>query len=195
MTSIMHPGTYARVNAVQARQELATAANILRGTDIEPPKPLDGMVRIPEMSGPDSPDNPWFVAPGRGGNGQAAMTHATKAVDKITAALTVGSQLGAGSVRALESALQEAQAGVRYLEAPSDLPLAPGQATLQFDAATMWLNLAVNLIDLDMRGGGTIPMPRPGTPPTDPTTPPVTILPVPGPGDPGSPITIKPLEA
>lgn len=181
MTSIMHPGTYARVNAVQAKQSLQEAASVLRH---DGPMPFDGAkVGIPEHNGPDSPDNPWFIKPQHGGSAgfpnpyQIATQHANDAMDKLTTALGVQSELSTGAVTALNQARREALAGVHALTDTAGLHDGRGIA-LTFDASSMWIDLAVNLIDLDMKGG----------------RPPVTILPVPGPGEPGSPITIKPID-
>lgn len=158
MTSIMHPGTYARMNAVQARQALADAATVLRtGTSVEPGMPSIG---VPAD--------------------QAAILHAHRGIRHIETSLGVQDQVSAGVVTALTAARDQASAGVRYLEATDTLPVQGGHVPGVFDAATMWLDLAVNLIDLDMNGGrpqpAPAPAPRPGTPPM----PPVTILPVPG---------------
>lgn len=169
MTSIMHPGTYARMNAVQAKQALADAATVLRtGTSVNPGQPSIG---VPAD--------------------QAAILHAERGIRHIGTALGVQNQVSSGVVTALNAARDQASSGVRYLQTGDALPVDRNQVPGIFDAATMWLDLAVNLIDLDMRGGRpgtTIPVPRPGTPPM----PPVTTMPV-RPGEPGSPITILPV--
>lgn len=159
MTSIMHPGTYARVNAIQAKQSLQDAATTLRN---DRPKPL----HAPAI---DS----GFIPPYMN-----ATRLATAGVSKLDAALGMRNDLSHGVVTALESARATALDGVRSLGDTKGLHDGRSIA-LTFDASAMWIDLAVNLIDLDMRGG----------------RPPVTILPVPGPGEPGFPVTIKPIAS
>jgi hypothetical protein len=154
MTSIMHPGTYARLHAVQAKQSLSDAATVLRN-DL-PTEPIEkGRVGIPEHNGPDSPDNPWFIGrpnPDFIDPAQQATIHANTGISHITTALGVESELSAGVVTALNRAREDALTGVRILNpAPNEL-WDTSAAPLRFDASTMWLDLAVNLLDLDMRG-------------------------------------------
>lgn len=156
MTSIMHPGTYARVNAVQAKQALADAATVLRtGTSLDPSKPS---IAVPAD--------------------QAAVLYAERGIRHITTSLGVGNKVSAGVVTALSAARDQASAGVRHLGTADQLPVHGGQAPGLFDAATMWLDLAVNLIDLDMRGGRT-PQPAPITILPLPVDVPATTMPVP----------------
>lgn len=156
MTSIMHPGTYARMNAIQARQSLVNAATVLHnGGPLEPGKPSIG---VPAE--------------------QAALMHAEKGMRHLRTALGVEGQLSRGAVTALSAARDQAAVGVRHLGSPTSALVDRTHVGQQFDAATMWLDLAINLIDLEMRAprpGATTPSPRPGTPPM----PPVTILPLP----------------
>ena len=190
MTSIMLPSTYAAQLATQAQDRLAQAARIVRSSD--GPRPFEptpiGRIGIPEENGPDSPDNPWFVAPKPIMPpylpNNAAMRLAGGAVTTIDQALALGSQLSSGVTTAFQRAKDEALAGVRMLQSDPRLPVAPDQPALQFDAAGMWLGLAKNLLTLDE-----------GRPFPPVVHPPVTIQPVPGPGEPGSPITIKPIDA
>ncbi|MCB0877829.1 MAG: hypothetical protein KDC46_02460 [Thermoleophilia bacterium] len=168
MTSIMHPGTYARIHATNASQALKAASQALRG-------PGEGMVGIPERSGPDTPDNPWFVDPAERilDNGLVARAQSSIALKELTAALSVSRELSSGVVTALTNAQEQATAGHTMLvNPPTDVRIDRNNIALQFDAGSMWADLAVQLIDLDMRGGR--PTPGPGG-----ELPPVTILPVP----------------
>lgn len=191
MTSLMPPTVYATRLATTAQDRLAQASNLVRNDGPRPFEPTPIRVGIPEHNGPDSPDNPWFVSPKPimppYVPNDAAVRLAGGAVTAIDQALALGSQLSAGVTTAFQRAKDEALAGVRMLESGSQLPIAPGQSAMQFDAASMWLGLAKNLMTL----GNDRPVP-PVHPPV--VRPPVTILPVPGPGEPGSPITIKPLD-
>ena len=177
MTSVISPWAYAAQLATQAQERLATAANLLR-SDV--PRPFEPVVGIPEHNGPDSPDNPWFVAPQPiippVMQNTAALRLAGGAVTAIDQALAMGTALSSGVRSAFERAKDEALAGVRTLQSPADTPVDKRQVPLQFDAAGMWLGLAKNLLELDR-----------GMQPTQP--------PVPTPGDPGLPITVKPLDA
>ncbi len=192
MTSMMPPSHYATQLATQAQDRLARASTLLRSGD--GPRPLEPTpirIGIPEQNGPDSPDNPWFVSPKPimpphvPNNG--AVRLAGGAVTAIDQALALGSQLSSGATTAFQRAKDEALAGVRMLQSDPRMPIAPGQPAMQFDAAGMWLGLAKNLLTLDNRQ----PVPRVHPPVV---RPPVTIQPVPGPGEPGSPITIKPID-
>jgi hypothetical protein len=191
MTSIISPWAYASQLATQAQDRLTQAATIVRGQGPRPFEPTPDLnVGIPEHNGPDTPDNPWYIAPKPIAPPQlpnsAALRLAGGAVTAIDQALGLGAQLSNGVTLAFTRAKDEALAGVRMLETDPQLPIAPGSSALQFDAASMWLGLAKNLLTLDHGQ----PMP-PVRPPV--VHPPVTIQPVPGPGEPGSPITIKPI--
>lgn len=191
MTSIISPWAYATQLATQAQDRLTQASTALRSGD--GPRPLNPApirIGIPEQNGPDSPDNPWFVSPKPIMPpylpNNAALRLAGGAVTAIDQALGLGNQLSAGVTTAFQRAKVEALAGVDMLQTDPRMPIAPGNPALQFDAAGMWLGLAKNLLTLDH--GQPVPPVRPPV-----VHPPVTILPVPGPGEPGSPITIQPI--
>jgi hypothetical protein len=145
MTSIMHPGTYARLHAVRAQDQLALASLQLRG--VTP--------RNDGMPGTGLPVEPT----------SAAAAHATHAATLITTALEMQNQLSAGVVTALGGARDEARSGAQLLTSPpANVRIDRLAVALQFDAASMWLGLATNLIDLDMRGPVA---PRPTDPPME----------------------------
>jgi hypothetical protein len=179
MTSIIHPAVYASQLATKAQEELSSASSSLFQA---PPRPMHPTptIGIPERSGPDTPDNPWFV--GNRPNPpmpirtpfQQATIHARNAVEIIGNALTLGAsdQLSRDVLNAFGRAKQQAEVGLRELTAKTMVPLNPSRVKLNFDGAGLWLDLARNLIDLEL---GRTPAPV-------------------APGEPGSPITIKPLE-
>ncbi len=193
MTSIISPWAYASKLATQAQDRLVQASQIVRSGDA--PLPLGagpiGRIGIPEENGPDSPDNPWFVSPDPvmppQTRNDAALRLAGGAVTAIDQALGLGNQLSSGVTLAFQRAKQDALSGVQMLQSDPNLPIAPGQSALQFDSASMWLGLAKNLLTLD--SGQHVAPPVVVRPPV--TTLP---LPAPAPGEPGSPITIKPID-
>lgn len=197
MTSIISPALYATQLASRAQQSLKTASGVLDGT-IEMPVPLNDLARvgIPEQNGPDTPDNPWFVGPGRPNPAlpvrtpfQFAASHARDAIKSIDSALALGSNdsLARDVLSAFGSARQQAEAGLRELTAQTTLPVNPKRVALQFDGAGLWLGLAKNLIHLH---SGSVVRPPVTTLPVRPTEPTVPVVP----GEPGSPITISPIE-
>jgi hypothetical protein len=188
MTSIISPALFATQLASRAQQSLKTASDVLDGT-IEVPVPLNdlGRIGIPEQNGPDTPDNPWYVGPGRPNPAhpvrtpfQFAAAHANEAIQAIDSALALGSNdsLARDVLSAFGNARHQAEAGLLELTAKSMAPVDPKHIVLQFDGASLWLGLAQNQIHLH---SGTV------------VRPPVTTLPV-APGEPGSPITISPIE-
>ncbi|MCW2922945.1 MAG: hypothetical protein JWM98_349 [Thermoleophilia bacterium] len=172
MTSLLPPYVFALAQASQASTALANAAVTARDAELgrSPlPDAAPGLVRIPEMSGPDSPDNPFFVAPEptvpATGLARAAI-YGEQGIGHIDQALAVGTQLSAGVVTAFTNARSEALLGVESIRKGAASLLAPGAVALKFDAAGLWLGMARNLLQLE--NGGI-------------TRPPVTILPVPTP--------------
>lgn len=171
MTSIIAPWAAATRLASTAQARLADASRELRHQAPPRPIPVDEFrVGIPEHSGPDAPDNPWFIAPPVDERPAAespvaiARSKAAEAVANIDRAIALGSGLSAGTVLAFTRAREEALLGVRSLSShPMELQDAK-EAALQFDAAGLWLGLAKNLIAL---GNNTLPLPI-GTP--DPIT-------------------------
>ena len=197
MTSIISPALYATQLTSRAQQSLKTASDVLDGT-IKVPVPLNdlGRVGIPEQNGPDTPDNPWYVGPGRPNPAlpvrtpfQFAAAHAQEALQAIDSALALGSNdsLARDVLSAFGNARHQAEAGLRELTAKSMVPVDPKHVVLQFDGAGLWLDLAKNLIHLH---SGSVVRPPVTTLPVEPTEPTVPVAP----GEPGSPITISPIE-
>lgn len=188
MTSMISPWLHASQLATQAQDRLTQASALLRSGDtVRPTNPSPIRVGIPEQNGPDSPDNPWFVSPDKApaqSRPSRAVMLAGGAVTAIDQALAMEAQLSSGVTTAFRRAKDEALSGLEMLDRDPQLSVAPGRPELQFDAASLWLGLAKNLIELD-RG-------RPTDPPVV-IRPPV-IRPLPAPGDPGSPITIQPIS-
>jgi hypothetical protein len=173
MTSIISPWAYATQLATQAQDRLTQAATIVRSN--VGPRPFeptpDLQIGIPEQNGPDSPDNPWFIAPkpiAPPVPNSAALRLAGGAVTAIDQALGLGASLSSGVTTAFTRAKEEALSGVRMLEAGPQLPIAPGASAQQFDAASMWLGLAKNLLTLDH--GQPMPPVRPPVKPVEPIT-------------------------
>jgi hypothetical protein len=193
MTSIISPALYATQLATRAQQSLKTASDFVDGT-LEVPVPLhDGLVGIPEQHGPNTPDNPWYVGPGRPNPAlpirtpfQFAASHARDAIQAIDSALALGANdsLARNVLSAFASARQQAEAGLRELTSPTMNALDTKHVVLQFDGASLWLGLAKNLIHLQ---NGPVVRPPVTTLPVEPTEPVA-------PGEPGSPITIKPID-
>lgn len=181
MTSIISPVLHAKQMAGQARQSLDAATMALVGGDIRPLDPSDFKVGIPEHDGPDTPDNPWFLGrPQPQGSFARAARIAEVAVGHIDRALAYGTGVLSRDVTdAFSRAKEQAVAGVRELTSKTLRPVDPADVKLKFDGAKLWLDMAVNLIDLGR--------PHPG-----PVAPPVTTLPVP-PADPDLPVLpVKP---
>jgi hypothetical protein len=181
MTSIMHPTTYADRLASSAKASLANASAVLRGRPDDFNKigtPDFNRIGIPEHNGPDSPDNPWFIAPEDRIMSPAmeAAQHAIAAVKSLDSALGVAGDLSKDVTTALTRARDEAKAGVLTLSSPTTMPLDMPRVALQFDGAVLWIDLARNLMRLEQSNRVDVPVTiMPVTNPIDLPVPPVTI--------------------
>jgi hypothetical protein len=139
MTSIISPTLYARQLATAAQQDLKSAND-----NLTTPVPFDG---IPGDKG-GSKVAPTILPPEL--VHRAALSAAAHAVQKIDAALALGStdSLSRQVLSAFASAKTQAEAGIAELSGTIDLPLNVHHVALQFDGASMWLGVARNLLSL-----------------------------------------------
>lgn len=170
MTGILPPHVQAMTRASQAQAALTSASSEARQPSLITPADPN-RIGIPELSGPDTPDNPWYVGPDATapatGLARAAI-FAKEGIGHIDAVLALGTQLSTGVRSALTNAKDQAEHGVSNIGTGAPRGKDGGVA-IKFDAAGLWLDLARNLIQLEHRGTVTIlPVDPPTAGPTNP---------------------------